>query len=384
MKKIILVTSLTVLLFSCSKVGKGEYLISGTAKGIENGKTVILQTQDETGMITISVDTVKIENEKFEFKGKISEPTMHSLFFPDFKNGLSLIVENGEIEVDVKKDSIQISKISGTYNNDEFQKFNSDAMVVQKKMIDFQKKNMPIFKAAQEKQDTVTINKLIKENNSFQMELQKMFNSYPETHPKSFISLYMMNSMFNDPKFDLEKMKKLYKNLDESLKSTKPAKKIKEKIDAIEKAKSGKPANEVSGAIAPDFSAKSPDGKVISLKENIGKATIIDFWASWCGPCRKENPNVVALYNELHSKGLNIIGVSLDDNANDWKAAIAKDNITWPQVSNLKKWSDPIAKLYNVEQIPTTFLLDGNGKVVAKDLRGEELKAKVKELLGVK
>ena len=109
--------------------------------------------------------------------------------------------------------------------------------------------------------------------------------------------------------------------------------------------------------------------------------TIVDFWASWCGPCRKENPNVVDIYNELHSKGLNIIGVSLDEDPVKWKEAIAKDKLTWNQVSNLKGWEDPIAKQYRVESIPATFVLDQSGNVVAQDLRGDELKAKIIELL---
>lgn len=113
----------------------------------------------------------------------------------------------------------------------------------------------------------------------------------------------------------------------------------------------------------------------------LGKVTLIDFWASWCGPCRNENPNVVALYNEFHSKGFNIIGVSLDSNLEKWKQAILKDKITWTQISNLKEWNDPIARTYEVNQIPSTFLLDSSGKIVAIDLRGEELKNKIKELL---
>nr|WP_281170227.1 TlpA disulfide reductase family protein [Flavobacterium soli] len=133
--------------------------------------------------------------------------------------------------------------------------------------------------------------------------------------------------------------------------------------------------------MAPDFAAPDTNGKKISLKQSLGKITIIDFWASWCGPCRKENPNVVALYNELHSKGLNIIGVSLDTNANKWKEAIAKDKLTWVQISNLQGWEDPIAKQYGIEGIPATLLLDASGKIIAKDLRGEELKAKVASLL---
>jgi peroxiredoxin len=386
MKKLVLFVCLSIIAFSCSKVGKDEYIISGTAKGIENGKTVILQTQDESGMITLSVDTVKVENEKFEIKGKIKEPAMHTLFFPDFKNGFSLIVENGEIDVEVVKDSMQNSKISGTYNNDEFQSFNEKAAKVQKKMIAFQNKNMSVFRSAQEKKDTVTINKLVKENNAFQDELKKMLDEYPASHPKSFISLYMLNMKFNSPDFNIVKFKKEFNNLDASLKNTKPGKKIQEQIKNIEKPKSAAASTQASteNKVAPDFSAKSPDGKVISLKQSLGKVTIIDFWASWCGPCRQENPSVVAMYNELHSKGLNIVGVSLDEDLNKWKEAIAKDKITWVQVSNLKKWADPIAKLYNVEQIPTTFVLDSKGTIVAKDLRGEELKAKVNELLAAK
>jgi thiol-disulfide isomerase/thioredoxin len=120
---------------------------------------------------------------------------------------------------------------------------------------------------------------------------------------------------------------------------------------------------------------------MISLKESLGKITIVDFWASWCAPCRQENPNVVALYKEFHSKGLNIIGVSLDKDATKWKEAIAKDKLTWTQVSNLKFWDDPIAAQYKVEAIPATFILDASGKVIAKDLRGQELKSKIAALL---
>ena len=121
----------------------------------------------------------------------------------------------------------------------------------------------------------------------------------------------------------------------------------------------------------------------MSLKESLGKATLIDFWASWCPPCRQENPNVVALYNEFHSKGLNIISVSLDEFADKWKQAIEHDKLTWTQVSNLKEMKDPIAVQYGVTQIPTTFLLDASGKVIAIDLRDEDLKAKIKELLSL-
>ena len=123
---------------------------------------------------------------------------------------------------------------------------------------------------------------------------------------------------------------------------------------------------------------------MVSLKESLGRVTLIDFWASWCQPCRQENPNVVALYKAFHSKGLNIISVSLDEDAVSWKEAIVKDKLTWTQVSNLKEMKDPIALQYGITQIPTTFLLDAKGKIVAIDLRGVNLNTKIKELLGIK
>ena len=136
--------------------------------------------------------------------------------------------------------------------------------------------------------------------------------------------------------------------------------------------------------MAPDFKAPTPDGNMVSLKESLGKVTLIDFWASWCPPCREENPNVAALYTEFHSKGLNIISVSLDEDATKWKDAITNDKLIWTQISNLKEMKDPIALQYGVVQIPTTFLVDASGKIAAVDLNGESLKAKIKELLELK
>ncbi|WP_412477195.1 TlpA family protein disulfide reductase [Flavobacterium sp. TBRC 19031] len=123
---------------------------------------------------------------------------------------------------------------------------------------------------------------------------------------------------------------------------------------------------------------------MVSLKQSMGKVTLIDFWASWCQPCRTANPKVVALYNEFHKQGLNIIGVSLDKDAEDWKTAIAKDGLIWTQVSNLKEMDDPIVKQYGVSLIPTTFLLDVSGKVVGIDMPHEEMKLKIRELLNKK
>ena len=384
MKKIILLLSAAVVLLSCSKVGKDEYIISGTAKGIENGKTIILETQNDMGMVAI--DTVKVENGKFEIKGKITEPAFHTLQLESATTKIPFILESGEISIVIDKDSIQKSKVSGTYNNDEYVKFNEEIKVVQKKLMDFQTKNMQAMNTAQQTKDTAVINTLMKQFSEIQQEVgeasKAKYVTYAESHPKSFISALIIQGMANDPSVDSKKTEAIYNSFDESLKNTKPGKAIKTKLDQMKAPAAGATAPTAGDARwSTDFSAPNPEGKVISLKESLGKVTIVDFWASWCGPCRKENPNVVAIYKELHSKGLNIVGVSLDKDAAKWKEAIAKDKLTWTQVSNLKFWDEPIAAQYKVEAIPATFILDASGNIVAKDLRGDELRAKIIQLL---
>lgn len=136
------------------------------------------------------------------------------------------------------------------------------------------------------------------------------------------------------------------------------------------------------GAVAPDLSFPTPTGESLSLSSLRGQYVMLDFWASWCGPCRKENPNVVRLYAQYHSKGFEILGVSLDQDPNRWKQAIGADGLTWPHISDLKGWSSEAAQIYQVRSIPQTFLIDPQGRIIAKGLRGEELENKLAELLG--
>ncbi len=137
------------------------------------------------------------------------------------------------------------------------------------------------------------------------------------------------------------------------------------------------------GDYAPTFTSKTPEGDDLALNDVKAKVIVLDFWASWCGPCRRENPNVVKMYNNYHDKGLEIIGISLDKKGqkNRWVNAIAKDKLTWKQVSSLQGWQEPIALAYGVRSIPATYILDGDGKIIAKNLRGKALEDKIAEVL---
>ncbi|MBW1658856.1 DUF4369 domain-containing protein [Flavobacterium quisquiliarum] len=231
MKKILFVLTASAAIISCSKVKDGEYLITGTAKGIENGKTIILQGADPATRMTIALDTVKVENGKFEIKGKVGEPAFHTLILEGANAPIPLILETGEINVAIDKDSIHKSKVSGTYNNDEYVTFTEDMNKTQKSLVDFQKKNNQKMQQAQQAQDTATINSLMKQYMEIQKEVgensKKKFLAYAENHPKSYITVLIVQQMLNDPTADTKKLESIYNSLDESVKNTAPGKEIK-------------------------------------------------------------------------------------------------------------------------------------------------------------
>ena len=156
-------------------------------------------------------------------------------------------------------------------------------------------------------------------------------------------------------------------------KATGPGKLVAARIQALE----GVDVN----AIAPDFTLQTPEGEDVALYDVKGKWKIIDFWASWCGPCRMENPNMVKMYAEFKDKGLSVISVSLDEKKDKWVEAIKKDGLTWLHLSDLKGWQGDVIKKYNIDAVPTIFVLDENNRIIAKNLRGEKLNAFVSERL---
>ncbi|WP_052353895.1 redoxin domain-containing protein [Flectobacillus major] len=190
--------------------------------------------------------------------------------------------------------------------------------------------------------------------------------------PNSLISAFIIYSYFTRAGSE-EKAKTYYNLLAKNAQATYYGTNIKEFLDNSAKVDVGK--------MAPAFSMADTTGNAFTLASLKGKYVLVDFWASWCGPCRKENPNVVKAYNEYRDKNFEIVGVSLDDKKSNWVKAINADKLTWVHVSDLKGWQNEAAKMYAVSAVPMNFLLDKNGKIIAKNLRSEELHKKLAELI---
>jgi len=241
MKKSLLLVASAIALYSCNKLAEGEYEITGTVKGMKTG-LVYLEKQNPMGMGAQAIDTVKIVDEKFEIKGKTTEPEIHFIQIDKVNGKVPFILEGGEIEIVVDKDSLFKSKLSGTYNNEEFTKFNDESNKIQKKLqkavTEFQMKNMAVMNDAQQKNDTAAMNKLRKEYDAIQKPITDYTFGYPKTHPKSYISVLIAQMMMNNPKYAKD-IEGIYNSFDESLKKTKPGKAIKENIDASKKKPTG-------------------------------------------------------------------------------------------------------------------------------------------------
>jgi thiol-disulfide isomerase/thioredoxin len=381
MTKFLTIFIVLFTLVSCG-VKEGEYKIEGTAKGLADDTKLFINIQDEKTQSNKTIDTAKIKDGKFLFEGKLPAEaiSMATLTADGQPVNQMFILENGKIVLSIEKDSTHLNKIGGTKNNDYFQAYNDKMKEIQKKGADFEKQNKAAIAEAQAKAQTGDMSAMMALQAKFEplmkeiTESSKKYNNeFVEKNKDSFISLLILNQMLMDPEADTEKLKSTFEKMDKSIKDLKPGKDISKKFEGMGKVAIGKKA--------PDFTSKTADGVDYILSANLGKVTLIDFWASWCGPCRMENPNVVAVYNEFKDKGLKIIGVSLDEDKAKWLEAIQADKLTWDHVAQLDPQNDVAAKLYNVASIPSTFLLDANGNIVAKNLKGDDLKNKIAELL---
>lgn len=370
MKNLLLVL-LIVISFSCTQ--NPHYMINGV---FENGigKQIVLEDISDLSFIKIIDSTRVDDNGKFSFKGpSFGEIKDARLSIAGTKFREDFLIEDTIINVKIahkivtksytkylfsverSKEDALYSKLKANYNTGRSKWANA-------------------FRANRKKQlNDVELAKADKKiEDEFDNDIIDTLAKYPDAYGTLF---YIKNYMLGyESPFLVEKA---FNNLSERIQVSKKGTSLKL---AIEKMKSS-----LVGGIPEDFSIPSLDGSTTTLHEYRGKVLLIDFWATWCGPCIKSLPHIGEIYKEFSSKGLSILGISLDKDENKWRKFLKKnDYIVWDQASSIKEWQCPAAKIFGVNTIPATILIDKNGVIVAKGLRGAELEAKITELLSVK
>lgn len=372
MRQFFLIFLTAIAVYSCNK-DTNSYTLEGDAVGFADGSEILVYTFENRQPKIM--DTLVVTDGKFSGTFPKQEGVHLNFLRVDGGNGSVLFFpENEDMTATIYKDSLQSSRIVGGAQNETYSNF-----VGKMKEFNAQKQqNIERFRSAQQNNDTAEIAQIQVENLNLMNKETEFKKEYLKEHKKSLFSIMLLSEMVSRQEISAAEAKEFLKDLDPELAASDFAKDLKTNLEAMGKAE--------IGVKAPDFSAATPEGENMSLSDALGKYTIIDFWASWCKPCRIENPNVVKVYNKYHDQGLNIISVSLDKpgDKEKWVQAIKDDNMDWFHVSNLQFWNDPIAQQYSVRSIPATFLLDSNGVIIDKDLRGAALEAKMATLFGDK
>ena len=376
MKKLILLALVAApsLLFA-----QENFVIKGKLGSLNTPAKVFLMYREGSTNLT---DSSIIKNGEFGFTGHVADITRATLVV-DYKGvGMqkldrasldyaTVYLVNGTTEVK-GKDSLTNAKISGTKVNEDNQKFAVyiKSITEANKALDAEYEATP-----KEKRDKAFNDYIDKKSDSISVKERSLDSLYIQSNPDSYMSLQALRGM-GGPYPDYNQLAPEFAKLSPSLRASKAGADYEKYLNVIKSVS--------VGAMAPDFAQPDTNGTMVSLSSFKGKYVLLDFWASWCGPCRAENPNVVKAFNAYKGKNFTILSVSLDrpGKKDNWMKAIHKDGLTWNHVSDLKFWDNDAAKLYGIQAIPQNLLIDPSGKIIGKDLFGDGLEKKLGEIFG--
>lgn len=322
-----------------------EFNINGTVTGFAEGTTV----EFLNGQTGATEQSTTLKAGKFSFKGKMEKPDFKIILFNRQQPYITVFLDNNNVTITGDKATIDKSKITGSASHTAFEQFNTSLEPYQ-----------AVFAESGEYSEEMHAKAL------------KLIDDFVTTHTDSYITPLAV-IRYNQIADDILKTEALYNILDPKIKATAMGQYIAQQV--AEGKVNGK------GTLLADFSQPDTSGVSVSLSSLRGKYVLVDFWASWCGPCRQENPNVVAAFNKYKSKNFTVLGVSLDKAKPAWVDAINMDGLTWTHISDLQGWQNSVAQQFGIFNIPQNFLIGPDGKVVAKNLRGPALDRKLARLL---
>ena len=363
------------LILSVAVAQQETFKIKGKIGSLSSPAKVYLEYQN--GDLSV-LDSAVLKNGKFTFKGRAEHATGGSLVlshdgevFNDARDFRVIFLQKGTIKIDAA-DSLANATVKGSELNADYQRLQASL----RPMDDRAKAMYARYEAAseEERQSEAFQTERNNEYAAIREAQREKFLDFVNNNPQSIISV-MALERYGGAEPDVNTVASIFAVLSESVRNSAQGKAYAQRLENIKRTEAGQPA--------PLFTQNDPEGNPISLEGFKGQYVLIDFWASWCGPCRAENPNVVKAYEAYKDKNFTILGVSLDDEKGReaWLKAIRDDQLTWTQVSDLKGWENDVATLYAVRAIPQNFLVDPAGNIIAKDLRGEELTKKLAELL---
>lgn len=364
--------SVLILLLPFMAAAQKNYTISGNISGVKEPAKVYLAVVKNRAFV--DTDSAVVKNGKFTLSGSVAEPTQAILTLKRLspsadtrrRDYLAFFLENSAISIK-SVDSIKNASVSGSVTDKEQNEVEAmikpQTDVIIKLNDEFRGK--PKDEAYKKASDSVT--HLVAKNKA-------VYLNFAKSHLNSYMGLYVYHMNVLGSKFEPKEVgRKVFNQFSEELKSTELGKLTLEKIEAAERRD--------AGATATDFTQIDLNGNPFTLSSLRGKYVLVDFWASWCVPCRAENPNLVKAYQEMKDKNFEVVGVSLDQGKGAWEAAVKKDNLPWIHVSDLKGWKNAVAELYGVSSVPQNFLINPQGMIIAKNLRGENLTEQLKALI---